>query len=73
MDLTVSLYMILRANLKRRAYPFYRSKSIVSQLNATMSNRSMAVDGELTSVKISHDSRYALVNHAPDVRTFSDS
>ena len=25
------------------------------------------MDGETTSVRISHDSRYALINHAPDV------
>lgn len=29
---------------------------------------SIRLDGELTSVKVSQDSRYALINHAPDVR-----
>jgi hypothetical protein len=29
------------------------------------------MEGELTSVKISEDSRFALINHAPDVITFS--
>lgn len=33
--------------------------------------RSIRLDGELTSVKISHDSRFALVNQAPDVRRIS--
>jgi hypothetical protein len=31
---------------------------------------SIRLDGELTSVKVSQDSQYALVNHAPDVRRF---
>lgn len=28
---------------------------------------SVKLDGELTSVKVSQDSQYALINHAPDV------
>ena len=28
-------------------------------------NRSVRLDGELTSVKISHDSQFALINRAP--------
>lgn len=32
-------------------------------------HRSVHMEGELTSVKISEDSRYALINHAPDVTT----
>lgn len=30
--------------------------------------RTVRLDGELTSVKISQNSQYALINHAPDVR-----
>lgn len=30
--------------------------------------RSIRLDGDLTSVKVSADSQYALINHAPDVR-----
>lgn len=30
--------------------------------------RSIRLDGELTSVKVSANSQYALINHAPDVR-----
>lgn len=29
-------------------------------------NRSVRMEGELTSVKVSHDSRYALINRALD-------
>jgi hypothetical protein len=35
--------------------------------------RSIQFSGELTSVRISCDSKYALVNHAPDVRLFCSS
>lgn len=31
---------------------------------------SIRLEGELTSVSISPDSRYALINHAPDVRLY---
>lgn len=36
----------------------------------SFSHRSMRLEGELTSVKVSRDSQYALINHAPDVRGF---
>jgi len=35
--------------------------------NARPANRSLKLDGETTSVRVSYDSRYALINHAPDV------
>lgn len=38
------------------------------QLTEKGLSRSLPTDGELTSVKISEDSRFALINHAPDVR-----
>lgn len=36
--------------------------------NAASVNSSLKLDGETTSVRVSYDSRYALINHAPDVR-----
>jgi len=30
-------------------------------------DRSLKLDGEITSVRVSRDSRYALINHSPDV------
>lgn len=38
--------------------------------NSFSPTRSVRLEGELTSVKISQDSRYALINHAPDVSFF---
>ena len=35
--------------------------------DARLVDRSLKLDGETTSVRVSHDSRYALINHAPDV------
>ena len=36
----------------------------------SLRNRSTQLDGELTSVQISNDSQYALVNHSPNVSSF---
>jgi hypothetical protein len=35
---------------------------------ANLLYRSLRLDGETTSVRVSRDSRYALISHAPDVR-----
>jgi len=35
--------------------------------DARLVDRSLKLDGETTSVRVSYDSRYALINHAPDV------
>ena len=35
--------------------------------DARLVYRSLKLDGETTSVRVSYDSRYALINHAPDV------
>jgi hypothetical protein len=40
--------------------------SIVTS-DALSVDRSLKLDGETTSVRVSYDSRYALINHAPDV------
>ena len=50
--------------MKKRASSIFE----LSSLLLTSMISSIRLDGELTSVKISQDSRYALVNHAPDVR-----
>lgn len=34
----------------------------------TLHSRSIPLEGDPSSVKVSRDSRYALINHAPDVR-----
>ena len=36
-------------------------------------SRNVRLEGELTSVKASHDSQFVLINHAPDVSLFSQS
>lgn len=41
----------------------------VCQLTHYIAHRSIPLEGELTSVKVSRDSQYALLNHAPDVST----
>ncbi|KAG6865928.1 hypothetical protein C0991_010429 [Blastosporella zonata] len=42
------------------------NKMIIYDLTTKLVESSIRLDGELTSVKISQDSRYALINHAPD-------
>lgn len=37
---------------------------------AELMNRSLKLDGETTSVRVSHDSRYALISHAPSARLY---
>lgn len=49
------------------AWEFLGYVSIVTS-NSRSVHRSLKLDGETTSVRVSHDSRYALINHAPDVR-----
>ena len=39
--------------------------------DARLVGRSLKLEGETTSVRVSHDSRYALINHAPNVRFHS--
>jgi hypothetical protein len=39
----------------------------VIKSDARSVGRSLKLDGEITSVRVSYDSRYALMNHAPDV------
>jgi hypothetical protein len=39
----------------------------------TSSHRTVQLEGELTSVKVSADSRYAIINHAPDVGSLAVS
>lgn len=45
--------------------PLGRVSSVTS--NGRSVDRSLKLDGETTSVRVSYDSRYALINHAPDV------
>jgi hypothetical protein len=45
----------------------YSFRVVMDRLYLTMSYRSIPLDGELSSVKVSRDSRYALVNHPQDV------
>ncbi|KAI5121012.1 hypothetical protein M0805_005958 [Coniferiporia weirii] len=42
------------------------NRLIIYDFASRTQEASIRLDGELTSVKITHDSRYALVNHAPD-------
>lgn len=46
--------------------PLSRIRAAAS--DARFVDRSLKLDGETTSVRISHDSRYALISNAPDVR-----
>jgi hypothetical protein len=41
---------------------------MIAASNARLVDRSLRLDGETTSVRVSRDSRYALISHAPDVR-----
>ncbi|KAF9059529.1 WD40 repeat-like protein [Rhodocollybia butyracea] len=42
------------------------NRCIIYHLSTRQVESSIKLDGELTSVKISQDSRYALINHSPD-------
>lgn len=47
-----------------------KSLAMKSTLMGTCNRRTIRFEGELTSVKVSADSQYVVVDHAPDVRIF---
>lgn len=75
---TDSLYMTMLPRSKKRTFQLLFFRGIFASLSFLFSQyhffppffltSSILLEGELTSVKISQDSRFALVNHAPDVR-----
>ncbi|THH10834.1 hypothetical protein EW145_g1054 [Phellinidium pouzarii] len=59
-NIGVSSQQTVMANTKE-------NRLIIYDFATRTQEASICLDGELTSVKISQDSRYALVNHAPDL------
>lgn len=64
------LSMILRQSKRSRA--LLVSPSLVYLHLNLITTSSIRLEGELTSVKISQNSQYALINHSPDVRPLRD-
>jgi len=60
--------MIWSQNKQNRMDAFHPLFHCTSDAWILFKRRSVRLDGELTSVRISQNSQHALINHAPDVR-----